>query len=126
MRFEINIGCDTHALDLSGSPDRTVVSSSHLYVGMSNVATLVSSGQQLPRSEWPSITEFYTDRDVFITGATGFMGKCLVEKILRSVPGEGRVFVLVRSKKGKSAKERMEDLTGTKVRDISFLILLLL
>ena len=76
---------------------------------------MMSSGEQLPRSEWPTITEFYSGHDIFITGATGFMGKCLVEKILRSLPTAGRVFVLVRPKKGKSVQERVEDLTNKKV-----------
>ena len=72
-------------------------------------------GDQLPRSEWPTITEFYSGHDIFITGATGFMGKCLVEKVLRSLPTAGRVFVMMRAKKGKSVKERMEELTNLKV-----------
>ena len=70
---------------------------------------------QLPRSEWPTITEFYSGHDIFITGATGFMGKCLVEKVLRSLPTAGHVFVMVRPKKGKSVKERMEELKNLKV-----------
>ena len=56
---------------------------------MSGAATSISSVQRIPRSEWPSIVEFYNGRDVFITGATGFMGKCLVEKLLRSIPVRG-------------------------------------
>ncbi len=76
---------------------------------------LVSPSNQIPRNEWPSITDFYTNKDVFITGATGFMGKCLLEKLLRSIPGKGKIFVLVRQKKGKSSQERVQDLTSTKV-----------
>ena len=76
---------------------------------------MMSSGEQLPRSEWPTVTEFYSGHDIFITGATGFMGKCLVEKVLRSLPTAGRVFVLVRPKKGKSVQERVEDLTNIEV-----------
>ena len=67
------------------------------------------------RAKWGSITEFYTDRDIFVTGGTGFMGKCLLEKILRSIPGKGKVFVLVRPKKGKSAQERLRELSSNKV-----------
>ena len=76
---------------------------------------LASPSNQIPRNEWPSITEFYTNKNIFITGATGFMGKCLLEKLLRSIPGEGKIFVLVRQKKGKSSQERVQDLTSTKV-----------
>ena len=85
---------------------------------MNTATTVVSSrewGDQLPRSEWPTITEFYSGHDIFITGATGFMGKCLVEKVLRSLPTAGRVFVMVRPKKEKSVKERMEELTNLEV-----------
>ena len=37
---------------------------------------LDSSEQRPTYNQWPSITEFYTDRDIFVTGGTGFMGKC--------------------------------------------------
>ena len=66
-------------------------------------------------SGWPSIGEFYSHKDVFITGATGFLGKCLVEKLLRSVPDIGRLIVLVRPKKGKSVQDRVTDMLGSKV-----------
>ena len=32
------------------------------------------------------VRSFYENRSVLITGATGFIGKALVEKILRSLP----------------------------------------
>ncbi|CAI8027876.1 Putative fatty acyl-CoA reductase CG5065 [Geodia barretti] len=61
----------------------------------------------------PSIVDFYSARDVFITGATGFMGKCLLEKLLRSVPDLGSVFVLTRAKKGKSPEQRTKELLSS-------------
>ena len=67
------------------------------------------------KNGWPSIGEFYSHKDVFITGATGFMGKCLVEKLLRSVPDIGRVMVLVRPKKTKSVQDRISDMLSSKV-----------
>ena len=73
----------------------------------------------MQRSEWPTVTELYADRDIFITGASGFIGKCLLEKVLRSLNTSGRVFVLVRPKSGKSAQERIKDLTNAKV-DVHF------
>lgn len=69
----------------------------------------------LSETQWPSIPEFYAQRDVFITGATGFMGKCLVEKLLRSLPDIGRLLLLVRPKKGKTEKERIDDMLSSKV-----------
>ena len=81
-------------------------------------ADLVSHEQQAQQSrvrDWPSILEFYSGRDVFVTGGTGYMGKCLLEKMLRSIPRGGRIFVLVRAKKGKRPEERIAELTSSKV-----------
>lgn len=58
----------------------------------------------------PSIPEFFNGRDIFITGGTGFMGKVLIEKLVRSCPGINKVFVLLRAKRGKNIHERIEEL----------------
>jgi len=56
------------------------------------------------------IKEFYnTGKDILVTGATGFMGKVLVEKLLRSILDIGNVYILVRGKRGKTTKERLDD-----------------
>ncbi|KDR07123.1 fatty acyl-CoA reductase wat-like [Zootermopsis nevadensis] len=57
-----------------------------------------------------TIQEFYRGASVLITGETGFMGKVLVEKLLRSCPHLSSVYLLVRSKKGKDAESRLDDL----------------
>ena len=62
-----------------------------------------------------TIPEFYSGRDVFISGGTGFMGKVLIEKLLRSCPTINRVFVLLRTKKGKSINERIDEIKNTPV-----------
>ncbi|GLV37410.1 uncharacterized protein CBL_10623 [Carabus blaptoides fortunei] len=59
-----------------------------------------------------SIPEFFTGKNIFITGATGFMGKALIEKLLRSCPAIGTIYVLVRPKKGKELQERLQQLTA--------------
>ena len=64
-----------------------------------------------------TIPEFYNNRDVFITGATGFVGKVLIEKLLRSCPNIKRVFLLLRSKRSKSINERLEEIKCTAVSD---------
>src|SRR5215211_1555223 len=43
-----------------------------------------------------------------LTGGTGFLGTALVEKILRSLPDLGRLYLVVRPSRGKSAAERFE------------------
>uniref|UniRef100_A0A336KKV2 Fatty acyl-CoA reductase n=1 Tax=Culicoides sonorensis TaxID=179676 RepID=A0A336KKV2_CULSO len=55
------------------------------------------------------IPEFYANKDVLITGSTGFIGKVLIEKLLRSCSQINRIFILVRSKRGKSAVDRIKE-----------------
>ncbi|CAL7951768.1 unnamed protein product [Xylocopa violacea] len=57
-----------------------------------------------------SVKDFYRDRSIFITGATGFMGKVLVEKLLRSCPGIKNIYVLMRPKKDQDVKQRLREL----------------
>jgi len=46
---------------------------------------------------------------IFITGATGFLGKVLVEKLLWSVPDLGRLLLLIRPGDRRSAKQRLQE-----------------
>ena len=61
------------------------------------------------------ICDFFNGRSVFITGATGFMGKVLVEKLLRSCPNVKNLFLLLRPKKGDDIHTRLEEIINTKV-----------
>ncbi|KAJ8956296.1 hypothetical protein NQ318_015032 [Aromia moschata] len=60
-------------------------------------------------AEVSKVQEFYKDRNVFITGGTGFMGKILIEKLLRSTE-VSTLYVLVREKKGKNVHTRIDEL----------------
>ena len=72
-------------------------------------------------TERPNMQEFYAGKQIFVTGSTGFMGKCLLEKLLRSLQGLKRVIVLVRPKKEKTAKQRLDELLSSKVStDLNF------
>lgn len=46
------------------------------------------------------IPAFYAGKSILITGATGFLGKVLIEKLLRSCPDVREIFLLMRPKKG--------------------------
>lgn len=54
---------------------------------------------------------------MFITGSTGFLGKVLVEKLLRSCAGIERVYILIRPKYGRDVKQRVQQLSNSKVFD---------
>ncbi|XP_062402811.1 fatty acyl-CoA reductase 1 isoform X2 [Sardina pilchardus] len=64
-----------------------------------------------------TIPQFYEGKSVLITGATGFMGKVLLEKLLRSCPGVKVVYVLVRSKAGQAPHVRIADMVNCKLFD---------
>ena len=60
------------------------------------------------------IVTYLSGKTLLITGATGFLAKAVVEKILRCAPEVGRVYLVVRSRRKKdgttlSARERVEE-----------------
>ncbi|XP_043084152.1 fatty acyl-CoA reductase 1 isoform X2 [Puntigrus tetrazona] len=64
-----------------------------------------------------TIPEYYEGKNVLITGATGFMGKVLLEKLLRSCPGVKAAYVLVRPKAGQAPEARIADMINCKLFD---------
>ena len=59
------------------------------------------------------ISEYLTGKTIFLTGATGFLGQPLVEKILFAAPEVGRIYALIRPTKRMSgsvvsARQRLE------------------
>lgn len=61
------------------------------------------------------VKQFYAGKNIFITGATGFVGVCLLEKILRTIPDHGTVYLLMRPKRGKEIETRLEELKKNQV-----------
>ncbi|XP_045467335.1 fatty acyl-CoA reductase wat-like [Harmonia axyridis] len=55
------------------------------------------------------ILEFYENTNVFITGGTGFLGKLLIEKLLRST-SVSTLYLLVRPKKSKDIATRITNI----------------
>ncbi|KAJ9578550.1 hypothetical protein L9F63_005279, partial [Diploptera punctata] len=66
-------------------------------------------------SESSPVKDFFRGANVLITGATGFLGMALIEKLLRVIPDIGNVYVLIRPKKGMTASERIEELVKNPV-----------
>lgn len=56
------------------------------------------------------VNDWYRGRKVLVTGASGLMGKVLIEKLLYSVPDIGCIYALIRPKRGKSPESRIEDM----------------
>ena len=54
------------------------------------------------------IKDFYRGKTIFITGCTGFVGKVVIEKIIRVLPDFKKLFVMIRSKKNMSLQERFD------------------
>ncbi|KAL7032636.1 hypothetical protein ACKWTF_007368 [Chironomus riparius] len=67
--------------------------------------------------DYVSIADFYNDRSIFITGGTGFMGKVLVEKLLRSCQGIKNIYLLIRPKKGQDINTRLDELLNSPLFD---------
>lgn len=66
--------------------------------------------KKVKKEDVMSIPEFFSGKSVFVTGGTGFMGKVLVEKLLRSCPDIDKIFLLMRPKKGKTVEERLKEI----------------
>lgn len=54
-----------------------------------------------------------------VTGGTGFVGKALLEKLLRSCPGIETIYVLMRPKRGLTVEQRYKELLKHQVRSFS-------
>ena len=63
-----------------------------------------------------TVAEYYANKNIFITGATGFIGKVLIEKLLRCCPHVKAMYCLIRPKKGETSEARLDDLFTEKVR----------
>lgn len=68
------------------------------------------------------VQEFYRDATIFLTGGTGFMGKMIVEKLVRSCPHIKHIYLLIRNKKGKAVEERIDAIFEDRVRTRGFVV----
>jgi alcohol-forming fatty acyl-CoA reductase len=64
-----------------------------------------------------TIKEYFDDSHIFVTGSTGFLGKVLIEKLLRSCNGVSKIYILLRSKKGLGSEQRFEEFLKNKIFD---------
>ncbi|EFN79576.1 Fatty acyl-CoA reductase 1 [Harpegnathos saltator] len=55
------------------------------------------------------VSQYYTGRNILVTGSTGFFGILLIERLLRCCPGIAKIYMLMKGKKGKSTEERFKE-----------------
>ena len=68
--------------------------------------------------EGSHIGQFYRNRSVLVTGGTGFLGKSLIEKLLRSCPDIDKIFVLLRTNSGDKVDDRIQEIVNTPVLEL--------
>ncbi|CAH1381806.1 unnamed protein product, partial [Tenebrio molitor] len=62
------------------------------------------------------ILDFYENQSVFITGGAGFIGKVLIEKLLRSTK-VATIYVLIRAKKDNKPSTRLDEILNCALFD---------
>lgn len=55
------------------------------------------------------IADWFRHQVIFITGSTGFVGKVLVEKLMRDCPDIEKCYVLIRTKRDIEPQQRWND-----------------
>ncbi|GLG96577.1 Fatty acyl-CoA reductase [Gryllus bimaculatus] len=68
-------------------------------------------------NDYIPVADFYEGKSIFVTGATGFLGKLLVEKLMWSCPGIENIFLLIRRKKNEDEESRLATFLRTPVFD---------
>lgn len=61
------------------------------------------------------VAETFVGRRILVTGGTGFLGKVLIEKFLRCLPEIAQIYILIRTKKNKDPKHRLEEIFNSAV-----------
>ena len=66
--------------------------------------------------KYDSIEGFYAINAILVTGATGFVGKSILEKLIRVCPRIAAIFLLIRPKRGQTLEQRFKKLLDDPVR----------
>ena len=67
------------------------------------------------RSTLPPVGEFLAGRNVLVTGGSGFLGRLLVEMLLRVCPDIGNVYLILRTRRGVAPADRLQALVDVPV-----------
>jgi len=61
-----------------------------------------------PGKDILGVRDYYSGKTILMTGGTGYIGKIIIEKMIRSIPNIKRIYVMVRSKKDMTGQERIQ------------------
>ena len=68
-----------------------------------------------------NIKGFYAGKTILLTGATGFVGKVVLEKFMRTLPDFKRMYVMVRPKKTMTIQQRLQtEIMDTEIFDFVY------
>lgn len=71
---------------------------------------ITSNGKDATPTKSRAIKDFYENATILVTGGTGFLGKVLIEKILRTCIDVRCVYILIRPKKNLNSEQRYAEL----------------
>lgn len=78
-----------------------------------------TSANLMDYNEGIGIVDFLKGKSLFITGATGFLAKVLIEKILRTAPDVGKIYVLIKAKNKEAGMDRLKnEIVNTELFDV--------
>lgn len=61
------------------------------------------------------VLDAFANQNVLVTGASGFLGKVLIEKLLYSVPHVNKIYVIIRPLKGSGPRDRLNKILNVVV-----------
>lgn len=71
----------------------------------------------MTQTDKQSISGFFSERSILITGASGFLGKVLIEKLLHDCPDIANIYILLRTKGSLTAQSRLTQLLESQAFD---------
>lgn len=82
-----------------------------IYYYTRGIDRFIAVADALPLASPSPMQQFYQNKSIFLTGGTGFLGKVIMEKLLRTCQID-TMYVLIRAKKGKDISTRIEDMVN--------------
>ncbi|XP_030966446.1 fatty acyl-CoA reductase 2-like isoform X2 [Quercus lobata] len=98
------------ALTLSHENPQDVITTTDRVVdnGIKTTSTTTAIMPLLKPSDGIGIVSYLRGKNYLITGATGFLGKAFIEKMLRTIPDVGKIFLLIKAKDKEAAIHRLK------------------